>query len=89
MKKAHLIFIAASILAGIMINTGCDLTNSYDVRGTWTFTGEYDGIDFNKTITFRGDKIQGTVTDEINGTAAYTSNGYNVNFNLSMMCSLN
>ena len=86
MKKVHLILIAASILAGIMINIGCDSTNLYDVRGTWTFTGEYDGIVFNKTITFRGDKIQGTVIDEIDGKAAYTSDGYNVNFDLSMIC---
>ena len=86
MKKAHFILIAAGILAGIMLNTGCNLTNIYDVRGTWVFTGKYDGIDFDTTLTFRGDKIQGTVTDELNGTAAYTSDGYNVNFDLSIIC---
>lgn len=86
MKKAHFILIAAGILAGIMLNTGCNLTNIYDVRGTWIFTGKYSGIDFDKTFTFRGDKTQGTVTDELNGTAAYTSDGYNVNFDLSIIC---
>jgi hypothetical protein len=86
MKKAHFILVAASILAGIMLNTGCDLTNIYDVRGTWTFTGKYNGIDFDKTIAFRGDMIQGTVTDELNGRAAYTSDGYNIQFDLSMIC---
>jgi hypothetical protein len=86
MKKAHFILVVASILAGIMLNTGCDLTNIDDVRGTWTFTGKYNGTDFDKTITFRGDKIQGTVTDELNGRAAYISDGHNVNFDLSIIC---
>lgn len=89
MKKAHFILIAASILAGIMLNTGCNLTNIYDVRGTWIFTGKYNGIDFDKTLTFRGYKTQGTVTDELNITAEYTSDGYNVNFDLSMICFCN
>lgn len=86
MKKAHFILIAAGILAGIMLNTGCNLTNIYDVRGTWKFTGKYSGIDFDTTLTFRGDKIQGTVTDELKGIATYTSDGYNVNFDLSIIC---
>jgi len=86
MKKAHFILIAAIILAGIMHNTGCNLTNIYDVRGTWIFTGKYSDIDFDKTLTFRGDMTQGTVTDELNGIASYTSDGYNVNFDLSIIC---
>ena len=86
MKKAHFILIAAGILAGIMLNTGCNSTNIYDVRGTWVFSGNYEGTDFVTTLTFRGDKTQGTVTDELNGTAAYTSDGYNVNFDLSIIC---
>jgi hypothetical protein len=86
MKKAHFILIASGILAGIMLNTGCNSTNIYDVRGTWVFTGIYDGIDFDTTLTFRGYKMQGTVTDELSGTASYTSDGYNVNFDLSIIC---
>ena len=87
MKRTHIILLtSASILAGIVLNIGCNLTNMHDVRGTWRFTGEYNGIDFDKTLTFRGHKTQGTVTDELGGTAAYTSDGYNVNFDLSIIC---
>lgn len=86
MKKAQFILIAASILAGVMLNVGCDTTNLYDVRGTWRFTGSYNGIDFDKTLTFSGDKTQGTVTDELDGVAQYTSDGYHVNFDLSIIC---
>jgi len=86
MKRARIILTSASILAGIMLNIGCNLTNMYDVRGTWRFTGEYNGIDFDKTLTFRGDKTQGSVTDELDGTATYTSDGHNVNFDLSIIC---
>jgi len=86
MKKAHYIVTAAIILAGIMLNVGCNLTNLYDVRGNWRFTGKYNGIDFDKTLTFSGDKTRGTVTDEQNGTVAYTSDGYSVNFDLSIIC---
>ena len=86
MKKAQFILIAASILAGIMLNTSCNLTNIYDVRGSWKFAGKYNGIDFDKTLTFRGNMTQGTVADELNATAAYTSDGHNVNFDLSIIC---
>jgi len=86
MKKAHLILITASTLAGTMLHTGCNLTHQYDVRGSWIVTGNYNGIDFNKTFTFTGNKIRGTVTDELNGIASYTSDGYNVNFDLSIIC---
>ena len=78
--------IASSILAGILLNTGCNSTNIYDVRGTWIFSGKYNGEVFDKTLTFKGDMTQGTVTDELNGIAAYTSDGYNVNFDLSIIC---
>ena len=86
MKKAHFILIAAGILAGIMLNTGCNVTNQYDVRGAWIFTGHYNGVDFNKKLTFSGKKTQGTVADELDGMAAYTSDGYTVNFDLSIIC---
>ena len=86
MKKAHFILIAAGILAGIMLNTGCNSTNIYDVRGIWVFTGKFEGIDFDTTLTFRGYKMQGTVTDELKRTASYTSDGYNINFDLSIIC---
>lgn len=86
MKKTHFVLIAASILAGIMLNVGCNLTNQYDVRGTWIFTGKYNDIDFDIKLAFRGDKTRGTVTDELDGIATYTSDGYTVNFDLSIIC---
>jgi hypothetical protein len=86
MKKVHFILIVISILAGILLNTGCNTTKIHDVRGTWIFSGKYDSEVFDTTLTFRGDMIQGTVTDELNGIAAYTSDGYNVNFDLSIIC---
>ncbi|MDH5603076.1 MAG: hypothetical protein OEY51_04030 [Cyclobacteriaceae bacterium] len=86
MKNAKHIFIAASILAGIMLNTNCNITGLYDVRGTWEFTGNYNGIDFDKTLTFSGDKTRGTVADEINGVATFTSDGHHINFDLSIIC---
>ena len=86
MRKTYIILVITSILAGIMFHAGCNLTNHYDVRGIWVFTGSYNGIDFDKTFTFSGDKTQGTVTDELNAIAAYTSDGYNVNFDLSIIC---
>ena len=86
MKKAHFILIVSGILAGILLNTGCNSTNIYDVRGTWIFSGKYNGAAFDKTLSFRGDMTNGTVTDELNGIAAYTSDGYNVNFDLSIIC---
>ncbi|UCG69878.1 MAG: hypothetical protein JSV09_02315 [Thermoplasmata archaeon] len=86
MKKARYILIVTSTLAGIMLSTGCNLTNQNDVRGTWIFTGHYNGIEFNKILTFSGKKTRGTVTDELDGIAAYTSDGYNVKFDLSIIC---
>ena len=86
MKKALIILIVLIILAVILLNTGCNTTNIHDVRGTWIFSGKYDGEVFDSTLTFRGDMIQGTVTDELNGIAAYTSDGHNVNFDLSIIC---
>ena len=86
MRKARFILIAAGIIAGIMLNAGCDLTNRYDVRGTWRFIGNYNDMDFDKTLTFSGDKKRGTVTDELNGTATFTSDGYHVDFDLSIIC---
>jgi len=86
MKNARLILIAAIILAGIMINAGCDSTTLYDVRGTWRFTGNYNGTDFDKTLTFSGDKTRGTVADELDGLASFTSDGYHVDFDLSIIC---
>ncbi len=86
MKKAHFILIVTSILAGILLITGCNPTNIHDVRGTWIVSGKYNGDVFDKTLTFRGAITQGKVTDELNGIATYTSNGYNVNFNLSIIC---
>jgi len=86
MKKAHFILTVTSILAGILLITGCNPTNIYDVRGTWIFSGKYNGEVFDKTLTFRGDITQGTVTDELSGKAAYTSNGHNVKFDLSIIC---
>jgi hypothetical protein len=86
MKKVRFILVTISILAGIMHNAGCNLTNQYDVRGVWIFTGNYNDIDFNKTLNFRGDKTQGTVTDESTGIASYSSDGYNVEFDLSIIC---
>ncbi len=86
MKNALLILIAVSVLAGTMLNAGCDLTGPYDVRGTWRFTGKYLDIDFDKTLTFSGEKKRGTVTDELNGTATFTSDGYHVDFDLSIIC---
>jgi hypothetical protein len=86
MKKAHFILIVTSILAGILLNTGCNPTNIHDVRGTWIVSGKYNGDVFDKTLTFREDITQGKVTDELNGIATYTSNGYNVNFDLSIIC---
>ncbi len=86
MKKALFVLIAAIILAGIMLHAGCNSTNLYDVRGTWRFTGHYNGIDFDKTLTFSGDRTQGTVADEINGIAPYTSDGYHVDFGLTIIC---
>jgi hypothetical protein len=86
MKKTHIILIIANTLAGIMLNTGCNLTNQYDVRGTWVLSGQYNGIDFIKTLTFSGKKTRGTVADELDGIAAYTSDGYNVKFDLSIIC---
>jgi len=86
MKKALFILIAAGILAGTMLNAGCDITVPYDVRGTWRFTGKYLDIDFDKTLTFSGQKTRGTVTDELNGTATFTSDGYHVDFGLSIIC---
>jgi len=71
MRKAHFILIAAGIITGIMLNAGCDLTNRYDVRGTWRFIGNYNDIDFDKTL---------------NGTATFTSDGYHVDFDLSIIC---
>ncbi len=85
-RRTHIILVTASILAGIMLHAGCNLTNQYDVRGIWIFTGNYNGIDFDKTLTFSGDKTQGTVTDELSAIASYTSDGYNVNFDLSIIC---
>ena len=86
MRKAYPILIGASILAGILLNTGCHSTNIHDVRGTWIFSGKYNGEVFDKTLTFRGDMIQGTVTDELNGIATYTSDGNSVKFDLSIIC---
>ncbi len=86
MKKVHFILIAASILAGMMLIAGCNSTGLYDVRGTWRLTGNYNGIDFDKTLTFSGDRTRGTVTDELNGTATFTSDGYHVDFDLSIIC---
>jgi hypothetical protein len=86
MKKAHFFLILAGILAGIVLYTGCNVTNQYDVRGTWIFTGHYNGVDFNKTLAFSGKRTQGTVTDELEGIAAYTSDGYTVHFDLSIIC---
>jgi len=68
MKNAHIILIAAIILAGVMLSAGCYSTTFYDVRGTWRFTGNYNGTDFDKTLTFSGEKTKGTVTDKLNGT---------------------
>ena len=86
MKRAYFILIAATLLAVIMLNVSCNPTNRYDVRGTWIFTIEYGGVYFDKTLTFRGDMVQGTVTDELNGIAAYAFDGYSVNFDLSAIC---
>jgi hypothetical protein len=86
MKKAHFILMAVIILTGIVFNAGCYSTTLYDVRGTWTFTGNYNDIDFDKTLTFSGEKARGIVTDELNGTATFTSDGYHVNFDLSIIC---
>lgn len=86
MKKAHCILIAAGILAGMMLNAGCDLTNRNDVRGTWRFIGSYNSVDFDKTLTFSGQRTRGTVTDELNGIAGFTSDGYHVDFDLSIIC---
>ena len=86
MKKAHFVLIAASIITGTILSTGCDITNQSDVRGTWIFTGNYNETDFEITLTFSGDKTQGTVTDELNNIATYTSAGYTVNFDISIIC---
>jgi len=86
MKNAHIILIAAIILAGVMLSAGCYSTTFYDVRGTWRFTGNYNGTDFDKTLTFSGEKTKGTVTDKLNGTASFTSDGYHVDFDLSIIC---
>jgi hypothetical protein len=42
-------------------HAGKNLTNQYDVRGLCIFTGNYNDIDFNKTLNFRGGKTQGTI----------------------------
>jgi hypothetical protein len=86
MKKARLILMAAIILVGVMLSAGCYTTIPYDVRGTWRFAGNYNDVDFDKTLTFSGEKTRGTVTDELNGTATFTSDGYHVNFDLSIIC---
>lgn len=86
MKKVHFILFIICILAGIMLNAGCNLTIQYDVRGVWIFTGNYDDIDFNKTLNFKGDNTQGTVTAEFTGIASYSSDGYTVEFDLSIIC---
>jgi hypothetical protein len=86
MKKAFFIMIAVGVLAGTMINAGCEITGPYDVRGTLRLTGNYNDIDFDKTLTFRGEKTRGTVTDELNGTATFTSDSYHVDFDLSIIC---
>ena len=86
MKKIYLLLLAAGILVGLMLNAGCKLTDRYDVRGTWAFTGEYLDVFFDKTLTFSGDRNKGAVTDELNGTASYTFDGYTVNFDLSIIC---
>ena len=39
MNRVQWILITASLLSGILLNAGCDLTDRYDVRGTWTFSG--------------------------------------------------
>ena len=85
-RRTHLILVTAGILAGIMLHAGCNLTNHYDVKGIWRFTGNYNDIDFDKTLNFRGDRTHGTVTDELNGMASYTSDGYTVEFDLSIIC---
>ena len=86
MKKIHILLIAAIILAWMMLYTGCNLTDRYDVKGTWVFTGEYASVYFEKTLTFSGNRTQGTVVDELNGTTAYSFDGYNVNLELSINC---
>jgi len=86
MKNAHHILKAAIILAGVMLSAGCYSTTLHDVRGTWRFIGNYNDIDFDKTLTFSGEKTRGIVTDELNGTATFTSDGYHVDFDLSIIC---
>jgi hypothetical protein len=86
MNRLQCILITVSLLAGILLNAGCDLTDRYDVRGTWTFSGEYIDVYFDKTLTFGGEKATGTVTDELSGTATYVFDGYSVNFDLSIIC---
>ena len=77
---------AAFILAGVMLGAGCYSTTLFDIRGTWRFIGNYNDIDFDKTLTFNGEKTRGTVTDELNGTATFSSDGLHVEFNLSIIC---
>ena len=90
MKKVQFVLITASILAGMLLSTGCLKNHQYNVRGDWVITGEYGGTSFVNTLTFTGNtKTHGSVTDELSITANYSFDGYNVEFDLSMICFCN
>ncbi len=77
MKKKLMILLIAALFVAMIFSTGCK--KKFDITGTWTVYGDwYTWITFSGTVTFSGDKTNGTFVDFSNGTGTYTVDGNNV-----------
>ncbi|MCK4765188.1 MAG: hypothetical protein KAW12_23515 [Candidatus Aminicenantes bacterium] len=82
-KKFPVLLLVGGIAVVAILVLLLSKKDKYDITGTWTMTGSFQGTPFLDTFTFTGSKTSGSFVDSVGDGGTYTVNDKDVSFRYS------